>query len=159
MTQNKTGEPKQNESSVLNETYENASKIERFISGVEQFNRVFNVIFVFFTGVATLSAVVFLIYTFTRHNKNTHTCTVCQKQFSCQSNGKTKKATAQKIHRFKRKTVNIGNFPIEISQAENKKDFCCTREVQGKHLRFCTFQCYLECQKQTPPNETNPRNE
>jgi uncharacterized protein (UPF0333 family) len=43
---------------------------------------------------------------------------------------------------FDRKTVMVGNFPIEIANTNNKN--CCTVPVGEQHIKqyYCSYQCY-----------------
>lgn len=83
-------------------------------------------------------------------NNGWHVCKQCATKYRCRAkpyveNGKTIQPTAKAKRRFtefERRTVNIGNVPLEIS--EPKHEICCTSHVKGKEYNFCKFDCYAK---------------
>jgi len=121
------------------------SKFERLVDGLEQINRCVTAFF----GIIALFSTILLTYSvlqqFRSPPSGKHECTTCHKTFLCKGKSNTKK---QNIHRFKRKTVQVGSFPLEVTQAENQHDFCCGKVLSnGVHARFCSFNCYLSAYK------------
>jgi hypothetical protein len=122
------------------------SRWERMISGMEQINRLVTAVL----GIASILIVLIVTYSvfqqFQPKDASIHECATCKKTFVCKSKGKLN--TKKKIHRFKRKTVQVGSFPLEVTKTENSQDFCCGSELpNGDRLRFCSFPCYIATQQ------------
>jgi hypothetical protein len=58
---------------------------------------------------------------------------------------------AGNVNSFHRRTVNVGSFPIEISEPANKT--CCAVYISPEKPaeRFCSYTCYRAMLKQTHP--------
>lgn len=124
------------------------SKLDRFTSTLESLSRFCNAILAMATVAGLIIMSFSLLKSFQAPDPFRHCCASCKKEFVCKAKGKRPKK--QKIHSFKRRTVQIGSFPLEITKAENNDDLCCGTELgNGQRARFCNFQCYLQFQKRT----------
>lgn len=82
-----------------------------------------------------------------RSSIDEHRCAQCKKIFPCfsKNNNKNKnqKNSNNGVNGFKRKTIYVGSFPMEVSDTTPIKR-CCVSFISksSEYERFCTFACY-----------------
>lgn len=64
----------------------------------------------------------------------------------------SRRSRAGSVNCFQRRTVNLGSFPIEISEPANK--LCCAVYLSPEKPaeRFCSYPCYRAMMKQARPS-------
>jgi hypothetical protein len=107
---------------------------------IDGFSRLLSVALLFIV-VLSLWTTYKTFYQPSTEKKGFHVCEQCRSTFKCHQN-KNNINQSKKINTFRRRSVNIGNLPIDIAETA-PVDTCCKTAVGDKEYSFCKFDCYL----------------